>query len=154
METTKISKFQEKAQALSAAFEGATRDDGVNYRRLKDGSPEWMRDAILAAHGDMFADDWRYAFCEEAADALMDADDPDDAEIEADIYTHDLTGWLHSLAGRAGYCFAEEFGAARLPEGGLIGLLQGGQYAEKRETLDMLRAALEALVDAEGRGEG
>lgn len=142
MEATRT-QLQERARELSDALEVAKRTDDTEYTRLREGSPEWMTDAIRTAHGDMFPDDIRYEFIAEAADLLAEADDPDDIEVEADIYTHDLTRWLASRADRFGYC-----DEAHAEYGGdfkdTIQLLQLGQWAEKREVLDQLRAALES----------
>jgi hypothetical protein len=46
----------------------------------------------------MLPDDWRYQFIEEALDAI--SEDGEDAQLEPAIYTHELTGWLHSRADR------------------------------------------------------
>jgi hypothetical protein len=126
-------------------MERATRDDGTVHRRFKDGRPEWLQDLAYAAHdnGDIWPDDWRYEFIEEALDALADADpdaDPEEVlyEIEPDIYTSDLTRWLDSSNSRVFYLteVLEEFG------GDLDGfqLLSMAQAQEKQETASQVLA--------------
>lgn len=45
-------------------------------------------------------DDWRYQFIVDSLDALSEESDPDDIQPGGDIYTHDLTGWIHSRVDR------------------------------------------------------
>jgi hypothetical protein len=98
---TNTQSIQKLAEQLSAAFETNKRNDGNEFVSLKDGSPEWMTDVIRSAHGNKLPDDTTYKFIERAADALADSDEQSDPyeviqEIEADIYTSDLTAWLHA----------------------------------------------------------
>ena len=133
------------ATEAASWMERATRDDGTVYRRFREGHPDWLQDLAYAAHdnGDIWADDWRYGFIEEALDALAYADpdaDPDEviAEIEPDIYTSDLTRWLDSRNSRVFYLteVLEEFG------GDLDGfqLLSMAQAQEKQETASQVLA--------------
>lgn len=107
----------------------------------KDDAPQWVQDMVFAAHeaGDMWPDDWRYAFIVESLDALADHDDADSARdsIEADIYTSDLTSWLNSRADRTSYVddAREEFGES---DNGIVGMLQMGQLAERWEVFDSI----------------
>lgn len=147
--------IEEFAREMSQAFtEGGPRNDGSKFRVLKDGHPEWMTEVAHEAHGDMLPDDWRYEFIEAACDAIADNDgDLDEARdsLEADIYTHDLTGWLHSRADRHGYCdeAAEEYGWELNRDNNMIALIQIGQLREKQETFDLVAKALGDLVDAQ-----
>ena len=44
---------QTLAREMSVAFEGATRTStGETYRKLRDGSPEWMTTVCRLAHDD------------------------------------------------------------------------------------------------------
>ncbi len=144
------------ASEMSQAFEqGGPRDDGKTFRKLKDGSPQWMTDVCHEAHADMMPDDYRYVFIENAVEAIAesDADDPDSidnarCEIEADIYTHDLTAWLGSRADRSGYCdeAAEDQGEGFKE---IIPFIQAGQVLEKEEVFQLVLSALEKLADNE-----
>jgi hypothetical protein len=95
--------IQKLAASLTKALETRKRDNGNEFVCLKDGSPVWMTEVIRSAHADKLPDDTTYAFIEKCADALADADEdaePSDVilEIEPDIYTADLTAWLHARA--------------------------------------------------------
>jgi hypothetical protein len=141
---------------MSLAFEGDTRaTTGEEFRRLKDGSPEWMTTVCRKAHDDarLLPDDWRYAFIEDAVDALADHEDTDDARgrLEPDIYTHDLTGWLHSLNGRVYYLdeALTEHGSFR--DG--FQLLATAQMLEKEEVFQQVVAALEEQLGEMEQGD-
>jgi hypothetical protein len=106
MESTKT--VQELASELSKAFETKTRDNGDEFVSLKDGSPQWMTDAIHKVHGDKMPDDHIYLFCEMAASAMADCEREDEdslreaiEEIEPLIYTHQQMEWF---AGNYEYC--------------------------------------------------
>lgn len=62
----------ETARALADAFEIKTRDNGDTFYCLKDGRPDWMQDALHAAHdgGDMMPNDWSYRFAAGIADHI------------------------------------------------------------------------------------
>lgn len=138
------------------------RDDGTVFWHLREGSPQWMTDAIHAAHGDMMPDDWRYYFCRQMASAWDDLDDDageDEmrdaaSDIGADIHTSELTDWLGSRADRHEYVneAVEESGIG-CPEGGIIEAIQRGQAAEIREAGALLLAALVAEADDDEGGE-
>lgn len=91
----------EKAEAISKAMEGKKRSDETEFVCLKDDSPEWMKDVIRTVHGDKLPDDTTYRFIEMAIDAIADCGDEDEIEerlfeLEPDVYTSDLTEWLHA----------------------------------------------------------
>ena len=143
------------ATEAASWMERATRDDGTEYRRFRDGHPDWLQDLAYAAHdnGDIWTDDWRYEFIEEALDALADADpdaDPDEviAEIEPDIYTSDLTRWLDSRNSRVHYLseVLEEYGSEGMDGFRLLALAQGREKQETaRRVLDFLTERAEEL---------
>jgi hypothetical protein len=143
-----MTTVQDLAQEMSSAFERRKRDNGDTFVALKDDSPQWMTDVCHEAHGDMFPDDWRYSFIEDAVDALAENEDQDEARdsIEAEIYTHKLTSWLASRNDRYEYCdqALEEWGT---DIGGTFPLLQMGQSWEKEEVFSLVLSALEALAD-------
>lgn len=144
--------LQQLASQLFDAFEIRTRDNGDQFVALRDGSPEWMREACHAAHGDMLPDDWRYAAIRDAAAALAGGADPDDGHEFADNavepYNADRIRWLASHLFRVDYCdeAAEEYGG----EGGMIDRIGWGQYREASEVWALL---VEALRDLEADDE-
>lgn len=66
---------------------------------LIDGAPAWMKDIIYAG-SDGTTLEYAYEFGHDALEAIANADDDESSiqdairEIEADIYTADLTAWL------------------------------------------------------------
>ena len=83
-----------------------TRNNGEKFIKTKEGRPDWLENLIFTAHDDMLPDDYRYKFIEDALIMIADQDedaDLDCPEIEADIYTSDLTKWLHSRNDRVCY---------------------------------------------------
>ena len=123
----------------------------------RDGSPDWIRDVIYAAHGDGFLpDDWRYATISAAVDHLADGGDPDDghefADQNVDVYTGARLAWLSSNLNRAGYVdeAREELGGDDL---GVIEQIGLGQYQESLEVfgsvVESLRDRLEEIEDDE-----
>lgn len=151
MTTTSIQSLASEARAL---FHESTRTDGSKYLTYDHSTaPDWIQPMCLEAHGDMSPDDHRYAFIVEALDALAEFEDSDDAEVEADIYTHELTSWLASRADRSSYCdeWMSDTGSTFT---NTIDLIMGGQYQEKREVLDSVRSFLESrIADSDDQDE-
>ena len=122
----------------------------------------------LDAHGDMMPDDWRYELISAVLDAIKDYGygngDAEPNDLDAwrheivdglvDIYTHDLTAWLHSNVTRYAYCddAAEEMGD---PDD-TINRLQCGQFMEIEEIfsalVDFLRERYENQNEDEDGG--
>lgn len=140
MTATSIQTLATEARSFMVA---KTRNAESKFWSRADDAPDWVADMCRAAHGNMLPDDHRYAFIVEALDALSDAEDADEVDLEADIYTHELTTWLASRADRSSYCdqYMEDFGTEFT---NTIALLQGGQYMEKREVLDSVRSSLQS----------
>jgi hypothetical protein len=160
------------------SFTQKTRDNGDKYYTRTDDAPEWVTDMCHHAHDRMLPDDYRYQFIVDALGAMLDhdwdtldADELDsseiaDLELEPDIYTHDLTDWLHSSLDRVGIVndVAEEFGGFDSIEAHLsIAQLQEKEevaYLVKRflvdkmhesefdETLDMNFDAVKARIES------
>lgn len=109
------------AEQLNSALIHAERDNGDSFVKLRDGSPAWMTEVIHETHNKLgytlTPNDTIYEFIDKAAGAFGDADEDQDeseviAEIEPDIYTHDLTAWLHESPSHVAYIteVLEEFG--------------------------------------------
>jgi hypothetical protein len=152
-----MSTVKQLAGELYRALEPKTRDNGDIFYSLKEGSPEWMTDAIRAAHdsANMLPDDWRYERIHDAAAAIEDADDIADAGDEfadgVDVYNAKLLAWAGSHAFRVAYCddAMDEFGK---PES-LAQLLQWGQMTERREVFDQLADFLASIADDDSNDE-
>ena len=154
--------LQTLAAEMSRAFETAARPtSGEEFRKLKDDAPG-MDDAPYAARPtttrDMLPDDWRYQFIEQAVDALAECEDARRARdrLEPDVYTSDLTGWLHSLNSRVYYLdeVTREYG----PFEDGFQLLAAAQLPEKQEkfqqVLDALREELASRQSGRRSGGG
>ena len=147
-----MSTIKQLAEQMSQAFEGRTRDNGAEFRALKDRSPEWMTTVCRKAHddADMLPDDWRYQFISECVNAISEHEgaDEDIAEavntIEADVYTSELTGWLHSRVSRIEWMdqASEAYGKFDT----ISDHLQMAQSMEKEETFFQVLQALRDLA--------
>jgi len=143
--------LQMLAREMSQAFENAIRtSSGETFRKLQDTAPDWMSIVCRKAHDDgrLLPDDWRYAFIEEAVDALADHEDTDEARnsLESDLYTRELTAWLHTLNGRV-YFLGEavaEYGSFRNG----FQLLAAAQMIEKDEVFQQVVAALREQLES------
>lgn len=134
-------------------FERKERDDGTPYVTLKDGRPEWLYEAVRAAHGDMLPDDWRYGTISEALMFIGDTE-PDDiedghefADQRASVYTSELCEWVASHSARLGYCEqAREDGLVAV-DASISQRLMVGQYVEALEVWASLVESLQARAD-------
>lgn len=98
--------IQELAREAARCFERARREtiatsaDGSDrethsYLRVREGSPDWVRELVRDAHGDDFLpDDWRYLMIAGALDAIGEAGDDELDDVDhsyadgaASIYT-------------------------------------------------------------------
>lgn len=151
-----IATVQTLAYDLSQALVDATRDSGARYVKLQDGSPEWMTDAIHAAHGDMMPDDWRYRAIRDVAGFIAEIDDGEYVREDhvheccdqlVDVYNADLTAWLASSLNRLGYCDqAVDDGLVEM-DAGMSKRLQIGQYVEYQEIFFALSLFLDEQAD-------
>lgn len=135
-------------------FETGTRDNGEEFVKTKNGRPEWLEALILNAHGDMLPDDYRYKFIRDALQYISDQDEDTDLdcpEIEADIYTSDLTKWLHSRNDRV-YYLTEALETFEMRDGFVA--LQSAQIIEKEEVYwSVLESLRELCKDQEDEEE-
>ncbi len=142
----------EIAAGAAEQFEIAKRtSDEEEYVRLKDGAPEWLKDAVHEAHGDLLPDDWRYSMAREAFQTIAEAVDTDGIEsIEnefadnTDVYTADLLKWLASNLTRIGYCDEanNEYGFQK--DTTTEEIIRRGQAGERLEVFGAIRRAIEA----------
>ena len=106
--------IREKAEQMDKLFITKQRDNGKSYICI-DGQagedyPQWMQDVIFAGHLDTMPNDKSYKAIRDIISSIADLDGDteweaaseviealqDNNSIEADCYTSDLTGWLHS----------------------------------------------------------
>lgn len=150
------------ARALADAFERKTRDNGESFYCLKDGRPDWMQEALRAAHdgGDMMPNDWSYSLAHDMAhyiaESLERGEDCERCEIISEgadslvpCYNGERLAWLASHLSRAGFVDQanEDYG---LPgEGGIMAMIGRGIYCE----LEMIGSALFDAIEAEAGEE-
>lgn len=143
--------IQQLATQSLAFFETKTRDYNRSdtFHPLKDSAPEWLRTLVYAAHGNAMLNDWKYDFIVQCLGAIGEADNADKiSRPEPSIYTHELTGWLHSSVNRVGY--VDEACEDGGPQRGLVHMLQLGQEAEIAEVFESVHESLLShLVDLE-----
>lgn len=142
------------SKELSRALYTDKRTDGGEFVKLHDGSPEWMTEAIHEVHNKLGSTltphDTIYAFIDRAAGAFADADEDSDSSdiifsMEPDVYTHDLTAWLHESVDHVFYLTQalEDFG----PFDDGFALLGAAQQIHVQEVAETLYSVLEAQAD-------
>lgn len=115
-----------------------------NIYILKNNSPEYVRDALYNAHGGSFPRDFIYSTIAELLQSLTESNTTEDnttaiadtiQEIEADIYTADLTSWLNEHNGNVDYITQalEEHG--QFKDG--FALLSTAQYIAKTDICNL-----------------
>lgn len=117
---------------------------------LKDRHPTWVIDMVRSVHDDAnwLPDDWKYEQIGETLDMLEEGADPDEPQLEADVYTSDLAEWLASHGQRPGYVdeAVKDFGHSDM---GIVGDIMFGQVREKEEiwgvVVQKLRTRLEEI---------
>lgn len=145
--------IQELAGQMFDAFEAATRADAekTTYYRLKDGSPEWMKEIVYHAHGSMLPDDYRYSWIQDACGAIHDAGEDGDLDDTCysfadgvDVYNSALLAWVGSNLTRMGY--VDEAMDESAPKD-LASALQMGQYKERLEVFELVKEGLQEYLD-------
>lgn len=105
METTRATLAQQFSDAMERKKRDGTPPDEGYFYTLKDGSPEWMQDAIREAHdaGGILPNDWIYDKIDTILSKMTDTD-PDDwqdrtgewADSCVDVYNGCRAAWLAS----------------------------------------------------------
>jgi len=132
--------IQEIAKEAEFYFKQKTRNNGDKFYVLGDGRPEWLRDLVYDAHNDTLPDDFIYKFIWESIVSIME--DGEDAYVEGDIYTSDLTSWLNSNNGRVSYLTMALEELEEEKNGfNLLG------YAQKLEKDEVFHSVLKSLED-------
>ena len=99
-----MNKLMAMVKEFNNAMVSDKRNNGEIFYHLKDNSPQWMTDAIFKAHNDRMPDDDIYSRINYILNHFVDNDDESTIdslretidELEPDVYTSDLTKWLHS----------------------------------------------------------
>jgi hypothetical protein len=123
---TKTKTISEKAGELAAWFETKKRheEDEESIVILKNGAPDELRDSVREAHGDRLPNDWIYATYEAILSTIAGYSIENERQLDdnrgeivdglVDVYTSELTGWLHESVYNVAYMdeAAKEYGQA------------------------------------------
>lgn len=153
-----MDKIKRLTRELSEAFTlGDAVRNGQRITVLKDDAPEWVTDAVYAAHGGNMPDDDIYAAAASIAEALDAAgcDDVDDlrdatheiADSLVDVYTSELLGWLARDSSRLDYVDEAAREGLVEPDTDEVKRIMVGQYLWLREIGDHLVSAIEDQID-------
>lgn len=141
MKTTEKT-IQSVAQEMYDNLETATRTaaaGGGKFIRNKE-EIAWQKTIIHAAHGDALPDDYIYQFIRDALEVLADSKEGEEDEalyaIEPDVYTSDLTAWLHSSNRRTYYITEVQEEMGPITDG--FQLLGAAQQKEKQEVAQLV----------------
>ena len=138
---------QELAKLARCAFTLETRENGSEYWIANRCAPDWIGELCHTAHGDMFPDDYRYAFIVHALDELEEVEDLDEAghQWEFEPYLSRLAHWRGSHNHRFSYCddWAEERGEPK----DTYHRLAGGHLQERLEVLNLVHGSLVAHLE-------
>ena len=144
---------------FASHFTTGTRESGKTYTKLTDDAPAWLKEAVQEAHHGTLPNDWVYAECRAAVEAVdsgaLDVEDEDDddvhnhADAQVDVYTQELFQWA------ADFCLTDTFSAAE-EEAENMGYgkdddvskrLAAIQYAALRHIADTMKQNLATLFD-------
>ena len=156
MTTTKQAEI---AQQFADAWTTDARNDGATFYKLRDGSPQWMTDAIHEAHGDIMPLDWIYEHCSRVVDMMTEyePEDWDDSVSEwadglVDVYNADRARWLALHLEFAGFVdeAVEEFGHS---DQGVMGDIGMGQFKLLEQIAYAMLSAVNEQAEATGDEE-
>jgi hypothetical protein len=153
-----MTKVHELAQKLYDALVWDERLSGEKFVKLDEEKKEpWMAEAIQTVHGEKFPDDTVYEWIRRSAEALSEAEGDDLEEsdyfdviydMEGDVYTSDLTEWLHRRPDHVFYIseVLEEF--VTYSDG--FTLLRDAQRQQIQEVgIALLRVLIDLVEDGE-----
>ena len=159
-EATTKTAFEATLAELAEAFIEDTRANGSKFVRLRDGRPDWMRDAVHEAHGDAGPNDWHYNACRDIAVYLAEAE-MEDTDCEpwddalhcacdslTDVYTSNLLKWLAEAPGALYACDEAAEDAIVAADTDMESRIRTGQYFWLRAIGRALCAAVVAQVEA------
>lgn len=150
------------ARALADAFERKTRDNGESFYCLKDGRPEWMQNALFAAHGYgyMLPNDWCYHLARRMAEHIAESLEYDAARDLQEIVIEgaaslvpccngERLAWLASHLARSAYVDEVVSECGWPKDGGIFEVIGYGIESELRAIGYALADAIEAQAEAD-----
>jgi hypothetical protein len=120
------------------------RAEGASFIALKKRRPTWVVEMVKRVHDDgkWFPDDYKYEYTDQALNVLATGMNPEEPELEADVYTSDIYKWFTSHLERSAYVdeATKEWGHS---DQGIVSDLMMGQVREKEEVFRLVVDALE-----------
>lgn len=146
------------ADEFARNLERKTRDNGESFICLRDGAPEWMKEAIREAHGDMLPNDWSYRFAaaivEDIAERLRDDCDADFDDMSGEIvdsaipvYTGERLAWLASNLNRLAFCDTAASDGLVSESSDMAERIAAGMYLELQDIAGAIWAAISAEAE-------
>jgi hypothetical protein len=106
---------------------------------------EELKNLIYKAHDNMMPDDYKYSYVVDALNLISECSEDDIQEeiynIEADIYTSDLTNWLNSSNSRVYYL------TEALEEYGITDGFQALSIAQQKERQEIANSVFNSLKE-------
>ena len=148
---------QECSKQFYISFQPVTMNDGTTFINTESDSPAWVQNVIRKSHLGHLPNSYYYSTIYHIAGLLYDTviDNPDlplstmadiaREQLEPDIYTSDLAGWLGAFDDHIGYL------DDAIKEGGFTDgweLLANAQMHWKMDILDSVVNALQAVIDS------
>jgi len=152
-----MNRFALAISQLLSSFKESSRTDGSKYLILSAGSPDWMSEAIMAAHHGELPNDSRYQLIRDCLQALFDdgvesQEEALDASYElardlVPLCTGELLQWFSFLPGRLGDC-DEVLSQGRVSELASYEILSQGFRLAAEEVISSLADSLEDAADS------
>lgn len=152
-----MTRFSLALSQLLSSFERASRPDGSSHLRLSSGSPQWMTDAVMAAHDEELPNDSRYELIRDCLQALSDdgvesLEEALEASLElsrdlAPTLTGELLQWFSDMPRRLGDC-DEALAQERVLELNSYEILSKGFRIAAEEVISSLADSLEDASDS------
>jgi hypothetical protein len=152
-----MTKFSIALSQFLSSFERSSRDSGSEFWKLSSDSPEWMTDALMAAHDGELPNDSRYELIRDCLQALSDdvvesLEEALEASLELSLdlvptFTGDLIDWFSQMPRRLGDC-DEALDQGRVSELTGYEVLSEGFRVAAEEVISSLADSLEDAADS------
>jgi len=152
-----VTRFSAALSQLLSSFERSSRSDGSQFWTLSADSPEWMTEAVRAAHDEELPNDSRYELIRDCLQALSDdgvqsLEDAlnDSTELSVDLvptFTGELLQWFSEMPRRLGDC-DEALHQERVSELSSYEILSEGFRLAAEEVISSLADSLEDAADS------
>lgn len=145
MEISELAKYAGSFFLTKTRVPETPGAEGKRYVSMKKRRPTWISDMVKKVHdnGNWFPEDYKYEYIDQSLDLLADGVNPEEPQLEADVYTSDLYEWFTSHSERAGYV-DEATKSIGHSEQGIVGDFMMGQLQEREE---VFRLVVDSLTE-------